>query len=62
MQLPQFVTNAPSSVYGFVRRRQRAVGVIAGTVGALYLAGKFVLGKMSEMAELARTEGLDREK
>lgn len=62
MLLPSFVLNAPANVAGYVRNRRRGLSYIAGTVGGIYLVGKYAIRKMGEMAELARRDALEREK
>lgn len=60
--LPTFVANAPASVASFVQRRRYGLSYLVGTVGGVYLVGKYAIRKMGEMAELARRYTLEREK
>ena len=62
MQLPAFVANAPTTVIGFVRNRRRGLSYLVGTVGGVFLVGKYAIRKMGEMAEIARRDTLDKEK
>lgn len=62
MKIPTFLTNAPGSVIDFVRRRRTGLSIVVGTIGTAYYVGKYAITKMSEMAQLAQSQALDREK
>ena len=60
MQLP--FANAPRRVFDFVNDRRRGLLTVATTISAIYFVGKYAIEKMSEMAELARKDTIDRDK
>jgi peroxin-3 len=51
-----------SATRRWVRRNRGGIAIAAGVVGATYLAGQYVIGKISEARERMNSDRLAREK
>ena len=51
-----------SATRRWLRRNRNGIAIAAGVVGATYLAGQYVLGKLSEAKERMKLDRIAKEK